>query len=269
VRRASRFVALAVVLVAAGCDLIAGLGSPPSVDAEDASTEAAAVPVEASLEEAGFAPDDAGPTDAALDAPLVDAGLPFVSCRDVQQRLADAQSGVYPVLFGDAALPVLCDMSLDDGGWTVFFVGQVGQDNVFGHFEDDASAAALCPDAATRCLRRLPDTVTIASEFAVMCGGAALSVALPAQAFAYFRGGKGSPFWASLFDASAIEGDASPAFATAILTDEGWAIKQGLVGNPTEVFASSYSVSSAYDYCNGVSYVDAEPLAPLAELLYR
>jgi hypothetical protein len=61
---------------------------------------------------------------------------------------------------------------------TTFFVGVLGSNHVFAHFEDPADC---CPDPSHECLRHLPPTVTSANEFVAMCGANAVLFEHPAR----------------------------------------------------------------------------------------
>src|SRR5262249_15464633 len=139
----------------------------------------------------------------------------------------------------------------DGGGWTAFFAGINGSPNCFNHFED---SAVDCNDAANRCMRRLPASVTINSQFLATCGNASLRMNLTQPTFTYFQTGVQGGWWIANANAAAVGGNANPAFAANTWTgqgaNKGWIISAGDAQQP-RTFASSYNINAQWDWCNG------------------
>jgi hypothetical protein len=280
--------------LALGCGEIAHLGNPPSLDgsvpadgsapdaAEDVASDSPKSLSDVLIDEASVA-DAHGygeGSDAGTDAPIDAAGdvqsAPG-SCLDVLRASPDAGSGVYPIVVNGNSVHTYCDMDLDDGGWTAFYVGRLGTLNVFAHFED---ATDTCPSPGATCLRHPPATVTPANDFAVQCGADAIRFNAPGTVVEYWELGVSSA-WEPLSNAVAVAGQPNTTFAKYFFTGEGptyplhsrgWVIG-GDYYKVQETFASSFDSNSQdqWDWCNGVDYNGDEAGTgfPIVRLLYR
>jgi hypothetical protein len=291
-----------LALLAPACADIAQLGGPPPVsesapDAADASASDGSPPPADVWHDDGSVADapmadgpadsadsaDSANSDAGADGP-VDAAADVVpaspgSCLDVLHENPDAGSGVYSIVVGGNMVDAYCDMGLDNGGWTTFFVGLLGASNVFAHFED---ATDTCPSPGTRCLRHPPSTVTSQNEFAVRCGADAIRFQAPGAVVEYWELGVASA-WQTLSGQTAIGGHPDLALTNYFFTGEGPNFPDGyfpgwVVGSNyfdmSLTFASSFGGADpapSWDWCNGVSYAnpDAGTVFPTVWLGYR
>jgi hypothetical protein len=108
-----------------------------------------------------------------------------------------------------------------------------------------------------------------------MCGGDALQFHVNIGGLAYFELGVSSA-WQPLTGQTALAGAPSVSFAGKIYTGDGNANNGWIMSAndsstyTTHTFASSYnSVSSGWDYCNGVDYNGVTTVTPMVYLLYR
>jgi hypothetical protein len=298
--------ALFALLVPACADIAQLGGAPPaSVSAPDAAEAAASdgspPPSDAGHDEGSVAdgpvadgptadgpvadgPADSASLDAGADGPVDAAGdvVPASagSCLDVLHANPDAGSGVYSILVDGNTVDAYCDMELDQGGWTTFFVGLLGGANVFAHFEDPTDT---CPSPETKCLRHPPRTITPANEFAVKCGADAIRFQAPGTVVEYWELGVSSA-WQTLSGQTPIAGNPTVAYSRYFFTGEGpnWSHPNGVYEgwviasdyyNEQDTFGGS-AVSlpgQSWDWCNGVSYADADAgtVFPTVWLGYR
>ena len=192
-----------------------------------------------------------GPQVVDLGGP-VDARVVYPSCDRLHAAEPTLRSGVYDIQWLGSAKPTYCDMELQGGGWTAFFVGVVGHDLTFAHFGTDAEK---CPDPAARCLRRLPPAASTTWQFAVTCGTDAITFSLGAPGIDYFVSG-GHHDWQPL--AQLQVGHGNPDLSTArnlwtgVDVESGWILSADDMTGPTpHTFASSYDLNANWDYCNG------------------
>jgi hypothetical protein len=304
--------------IAFGCSEIAHLGDPPTVFfpvASDSASEESDNPRDSSLDptsettselldapetsadEDTTRPVDAGQetTDASPDiqdpnarTPGVqgpDAGGPASSCLEMKRRQQDAGSGLYPITIGGTAFDTYCNMDMDDGGWTTFFVQQLGAPHVVAQFEDvDAygNPKDTCGSPAASCLRHIPSAVTVANQFAVQCGGDALRFSVPPWVIAYWGYGVHRD-WQPITGTVSIAGHPVLPLAQWFYTGDpppihvngvnGWIMSQYNLFLSSYTFASSSSPDNpGWDFCNGVDYNDAGQDAtanPFVWLFYR
>jgi hypothetical protein len=291
---------------AAGCAELAGVDEPPDLAqgaGQDASDERNSLPDSAppgsdTGSDAGFdtgsdALPDQGPTDsppsetsASEGGDASEGGGPLPqSCADLHAMSPNAGSGTYWILAGGKRVSVYCDMTMDDGGWTAFFVDHLGAANVVAHFDDLNGQLQLidyCPSPDSECLHHLPADVTVDTDFAVVCGGDALRFRVNLPTLRYMQAGEiPSQGWQPLASATAIEGQANPAYALYFYvgpgytsrTYEGWIISSmnaGASSATPQTFASAFS-AGGWDFCNGTDYnaAGADAATPMVWLFYR
>jgi len=219
----------------------------------------------------GGASSDSGVPDASADAH--DGGVLPISCQQIKQQNPAAASGVFTIApLGAAEESVFCEMSVDNGGWTAFYVGDNGSTPGGVHFENAANA---CPDPANACLRRVPVTIDETHDFAVKCGAAVVKFKIPPTdggvppVLDYFKNGL-SHQWQSVSNAVAIDlalvGKANLVadFWTGDgATNFGW-IAAGDRNATTTTFANGYTPNAGWNYCNGAGDATSRVM-----LLYR
>jgi hypothetical protein len=175
------------------------------------------------------------------------------SCAALHAASPQTATGTQTINWDGKPKSTYCDMTLDAGGWTAFFVGQVGHDLTFGHFDTDKES---CPDPNLKCLRRLPSTVTSSAEFMAQCGADVIKFKLGGAAFGYFSNGAQAA-WANVLTPTAIAGNPDLSTATKVWTggggNLGWIISANdqSPGSTPVTFASSYDFNANWDYCNG------------------
>jgi hypothetical protein len=217
------------------------------------------------------------------------------SCQEILSQSPGTPSGIYQITLGNGEpYDAYCDMTLDDGGWTAFYVGPLGYR--FAEFDGPPNEPALmnnCPSPSSMCLRHIPPTVTAANKFAAKCGDEAVTFEVSPYVIYYFRSGLESQ-WLLLRNVTAATPHANPMFATMLWT--GWTYNPGwiLSADDHDPAATPHTFASSYDqpnngwmYCNGVPYPpptplgdagdagadgdasDAAPDAPMVWLFYR
>eukprot|EP01116_Phalansterium_solitarium_P005001 TRINITY_DN1625_c0_g1_i5.p1 TRINITY_DN1625_c0_g1~~TRINITY_DN1625_c0_g1_i5.p1 ORF type:complete len:2391 (+),score=774.34 TRINITY_DN1625_c0_g1_i5:133-7305(+) len=180
------------------------------------------------------------------------------SCNAWKQQNSSLTSGVYwidPDGAGPAiAIRVYCDMSIDGGGWTSFHTFRSGSTNVFDRFENTPSGAWNCPDPNTQCMYRLPATINMNYTVMAQCGNYSIKFMMTTSMLSYFQSGTVSswtvvpgavPVTPGVFSYGAMNFYAGT-------SNYGWALASSTSGG-TATFASSYTASTSYDYCNGIA----------------
>src|SRR6185295_1289780 len=142
----SWLVAACIALLGGGC----GSVGPKNEDSGASGTGGATTLPDASADLApgtggaggATAPDAA--TDQARSDATTDTTAPLpASCLQIKQQNPAAVTGVFTIAPLGVAQSVFCEMTVDNGGWTAFFVGDNGTPPGGAHFE---SAADSCPD---------------------------------------------------------------------------------------------------------------------------
>jgi hypothetical protein len=205
-------------------------------------------------------------TEASAQPVASDGGWLASSCNDVHLQRPEAASGIYTLALPSGPAPAYCDMQTAGGGFTSFFAGRVGAANTFAYFEDKADT---CPDAAGRCLRHLPVTLSTGTLFLATCGDAAVTFQMDFATVAFFRSGAQSR-WRPLQQVTAASPSAHVEFATSVWTGDG-ANKGFILSNDDNIpsftphtLLSSYDYNALWDFCNG-----APDTSSVVRLFYR
>jgi len=203
------------------------------------------------------APDAA--TDQARSDATTDTTAPLpASCLQIKQQNPAAVTGVFTIAPLGVAQSVFCEMTVDNGGWTAFFVGDNGTPPGGAHFE---SAADSCPDPANRCIRRLPTTIDITRDFAVKCGASVVKFKIAALSLDYWKNGLQHQ-WQPLTAATTIDvgvvgkADLVKFLWTGEPNNLGW-IVAGDNNAPPTTFANGYTTNGSWNYCNGSTQPDS------------
>lgn len=198
---------------------------------------------------------DLGGGNSPVDAAPSDAYILYEGCAALHAAQPALRSGVHSVGWAGVSKPTYCDMEMQGGGWTAFFVGAVGHTFTFAHFEGEDDK---CPDPMSQCLRRIPASASTNTQFAVACGNDAITFSLNESGVDYFVHGS-SHLWTPLTNPQVAVGNPNLDNATHLFTgiqkgqDEGWIISANDVSPSAtpHTFASSYDYNSNWNYCNG------------------
>jgi hypothetical protein len=187
---------------------------------------------------------------------LADVGTLYASCQEIKSAHPTAASDVYVIGPLGTQQMVFCEMTLDGGGWTAFYIGDNGSAPGGAHFE---TAADSCPDPRNSCLRRLPSTLDATHDFAVKCGPAVVKFKLGAMTLDYLKNGL-QHGWQPLTSPIAIDtglvgkGNLVANFWTGDsgTTNPGWIVAGDQNMQPT-TFANGYTMNATWNYCNGAT----------------
>jgi hypothetical protein len=238
----------------AGSDLAQGSGSGGSGSGGVVGTGGSGTGGASSMGGAAGSIADASVDQVKADA--ADASVLPTSCAQIKQQNSAAASGVFAISpLGTASQNVFCEMTVDNGGWTAFYIGDNG--TPAAHFEN---AADQCPDPVNRCLRRLPATLDTTHDFAVKCGASVVKFKLGALSLDYLKNGL-EHNWQPLTNAvtidTALVGKAN--LVGALWTGDptagnnlGW-IVAGDQNTTTTTFANGYSTNASWNFCNGAT----------------
>jgi hypothetical protein len=186
-----------------------------------------------------------------------DAGPLPVSCLQIKQQNPSAANGVFTISpLGTTSRSVFCEMTLDGGGWTAFYIGDNGSTPGGMHFEN---AADYCPDPVNSCIRRLPANLDTTHDFAVKCGAAVAKFKLGAMGLDYFTTGLPHS-WQPVTGAVTID-VVSVAKANLVANlwtgdvpsanNPGWIISGSQ--NTGMTFANAYTPNTNWNQCNGAA----------------
>jgi hypothetical protein len=190
---------------------------------------------------------------AAGDALPPTDGPVLASCQAIKQANPSAASDVYTISPLGTPFQVFCEMSVDNGGWTAFYIGDNGSTPDGVHFE---TAADHCPDVRNKCLRRLPSTIDATHDFAVKCGAAVVKFSLGALALDYLKNGLQHQ-WQPLTNAVTIDtalvgkGNLVTNLWTGDVNNDGW-IVAGNSNTTSTAFANGYPAGN-WNFCNGTA----------------
>ncbi|MEZ4314385.1 MAG: fibrinogen-like YCDxxxxGGGW domain-containing protein, partial [Polyangiaceae bacterium] len=233
------------------CNSVANATSPVRVYYREPAPSACA---------AGTADCNGDPTDGCETSTAYSGGTcaPVgTSCRDVLEKNPGAPTGVYVIdPDGAGALSsraVLCDMTLDGGGWTAMFAGTNGSPNVFDRF-DAGYHLGVYRSPTTKYLQRKPGASDAGQvELLVSCGAAAVKMPFTSQADAFFSRGQ-QQSWISLPGATVVGGTVANVpnwMWTGSGTNYGFIFAKDQ--NSSFAFGSSYSPNTSWNRCNSVS----------------
>lgn len=176
-------------------------------------------------------------------------GSPGASCRQILDAGTSYGDGLYsldPDQTG-TAFQAFCDMTLDGGGFTVFYAGLNGSPNAFSNF---STAAADCSDPRNHCMRRLPASLGRNADIAATCGTHALKTVVDGLGFGYLQRGIARNSWNTMSSPVSLAAGTNLTNVTNFyLGGNGFIL--GSPGNNPSTFLSAFTGDTTWNYCNG------------------